>query len=184
MAWIDRRPGVRPRQSLGHCLDIAARASLPAGTTIVLMLLTEAPLGIIGQAALLPALALGCVWFWSLHQPRCLPPPVVFIIGLLLDLLAYLPFGVGTLALLITHGIAVALRRFLAPRGFGMIWLGFVPIAGGAALLMWLLVMLLTFRYLSPAPLFFQAVVTVALYPALAVPLGVARRAAAGADRA
>lgn len=176
MAWIDRRPGVRPRPSLGRRLDVAARASFPAAMILLLMLLIEVPLGIAGQAALQPAIVLGCIWFWSLHRPRCVPPPVVFIIGLLLDLLAYLPFGVGTLTLLSCHGIAVALRRFLLPHGVVVIWLSFVPIAIGAATLMWLLVMLLTFRLLSPAPVFFQAIVTIAIYPALAVPLGAADR--------
>ncbi|MBS0639993.1 MAG: rod shape-determining protein MreD [Proteobacteria bacterium] len=176
MAWIDRRPGVRPRPSLGRRLDLAARASFPATTTVLLMLLLEAPLGITGQAALQPAVVLGCIWFWSLHRPRCVPPPVVFLIGLILDLLAYLPFGVGTLTVLSCHGIAVALRRFLLPHGFAIVWLSFVPIAISAAILMWLLVMLLTFRLLSLAPAFFQAIVTIAVFPALAVPLGVADR--------
>ena len=183
MAWIDRQPGIRPRQSLGRRLDAAARVSFPAGLTILLLLLTEAPLGITGQAALQPALALSCVWFWSLHQPQFMPPVVVFVIGLLLDLVAYLPFGVGTLTLLSCHGIAIALRRFLLPRGFAVVWLAFIPIATGAALLMWLLVMALLFRFLSPAPLFFQAVLTIALYPALAVPLGAAQRSITSPDR-
>ncbi|HVZ07176.1 rod shape-determining protein MreD [Rhodopila sp.] len=184
MAWIDRRPGVRPRPSLGRRLDLAARACFPAGATVLLMLLAEAPLGLTGQAALQPAMALGCVWFWSLHQPQYMPPPVVFLIGLLLDLLGYLPFGVGTLTLLMSYGIAAALRRYLVPRGFGMNWLAFVPIAVGAALLMWLLMMILLFRLLSPVPVFFQAIVTIALYPALAVPFGAARRGITDTDRA
>ena len=129
MAWIDRRPGVRPRPTLGRRLDMAARVSFPTGLTILLLLLLQAPLGIPGQAALLPAVALCCVWFWSLTQPQYLPPACVFAIGLLLDLLAYLPFGVGTLTLLCCHGIAVGLRRFLAPRGFAVIWLTFIPLA-------------------------------------------------------
>ena len=183
MAWIDRQPGIRPRPSLARRLDTAARVSFPACATVLLMLLTEAPLGLTGQAALQPALALCCVWFWSLHQPHTMPPPVVFVIGLLLDLLAYLPFGVGTLTLLSCHGIAVALRRVLVPRGFTLVWLVFVPVAAGAGLLMWLLVMALMARLLSPAPVFFQAIVTIALYPALAAPFGIAQRAITGSAR-
>ncbi|MEA2775668.1 MAG: rod shape-determining protein MreD, partial [Acetobacteraceae bacterium] len=90
MLRIDRRPGIRPRISLGRRLDIAARMSFPAGITVLLMLLTRVPLNISGQAALLPAVALCCVWFWSLFRPGDMPPPVVFIIGLILDLLGYL----------------------------------------------------------------------------------------------
>jgi len=183
MPWIDRQPGIRPRQSVARRLDIAARVSFPAGLTVLLMLLTEAPLGLTGQSALQPAVALGCVWFWSIHRAHLMSPPVVFVIGLLLDLLAYLPFGVGTLMLLSCHGIAVVLRRVLLPRGFGVIWLTFIPVAAAAALLTWLLVMVLMVRFLSPAPVFLQAIITIALYPALAVALGVAERSVTNPDR-
>lgn len=63
MAHIDRRPGIRPWAGLGRQLDIAARISFPASTTILLMLLTQAPVEILEQAALLPAVGMCCVWF-------------------------------------------------------------------------------------------------------------------------
>jgi rod shape-determining protein MreD len=63
MAFIDRRPGIRPRPTLGRRLDIAARVSFPACITILLMLLTEAPLGLVDQPTFLPAVALSGVWF-------------------------------------------------------------------------------------------------------------------------
>ena len=94
MAHIDRRPGIRPRASMGRRLDIAARACFPACITVFLMLLTQAPVGLPEQAASLPAVALGCVWFWSVVRPNALPPPVVFLLGLLMDLLGYLPEGI------------------------------------------------------------------------------------------
>jgi rod shape-determining protein MreD len=176
MAHFDRRPGVRPRLTLGRRLDIMARVSFPACITILLMLLIVAPMGIQNQPVLLPAVAVACVWFWSLVQPDNLPPPIVFLIGLVLDLIGYLPVGTGVLTLLCVHGIALRLRRPLAPRGFALIWLAFAPVAAAASLLIWLLVMLLTFRLLSPDPAIFQAVLTIALYPALAVPLAAAHR--------
>ncbi len=183
MAHIDRRPGVRPRPTLGRRLDITARVGFPTCITILLMLLTEAPLGIGDQPALLPAVTLCCVWFWSLVQPDHLPPPVVFLVGLLLDLLGYMPVGVGVLTLLCVNGVALKLRRALAPRGFAWIWLVFVPVAAGASLLIWLLVMLLTFRLLSPDPAAFQAVLTIAIYPVLAVPLAAAQRSFINMER-
>ena len=105
MAAIDQRPGIRPRASLGRRLDIAARFSFPACVTILLMLFHPGAIGDRGQAALLPAVALCCVWFWSLFRPAAMPPPMVFLIGLLLDLLGYLPPGVGVLTLLAVHGL-------------------------------------------------------------------------------
>ncbi len=184
MAATDRRPGIRPRASLGRWLDVVARACFPACVTLLLMLISQAPLGIDGQAALLPAVALSSVWFWSLFRPSDLPPPVVFVIGLLMDLLGYLPLGVNVFTLLVVHGVAVSLRPSLAPRGFAWIWVVFAGVAIVASLVVWLLVMLLTFRLLSPDPALFSAVLTTALFPLLAVPFAVAHRSIADPDKA
>jgi rod shape-determining protein MreD len=184
MATIDSRPGIRPRASLGRRLDVAARAGFPACMTVLLMLIPQAPLDIDGQAALLPAVALCCVWFWTLFRPNALPAPVVFVIGLLMDLLGYLPLGVGVFTLLAVHGVALSLRRSLAPRGFAWIWIAFAGVAATASLVIWLLVILMTFRLLSPYPAIFTAVLAVALFPALAVPFAVAHRSVADPDRA
>ena len=184
MAHVDQRPGIRPRASLGRRLDIAARFSFPACVTLLLMLLTQAPLQIPEQAALLPAVALCCVWFWSLFRPDAMPPPVVFVIGLLTDLLGYLPLGVGVFTLLAVHGVAVAVRRSLSRRAFAWIWIVFAGVAAAAALLIWLLVMLLSFRLLSPDPAIFIAVLTTAIYPVLAIPFAGAHRSVASPERA
>ena len=184
MAHIDRRPDIRPRASVGRRLDIAARSGFPACITVLLMLLTQAPLNIPQQAALLPAVALGSVWFWSLFRPDAMPPPVVFAVGLLMDLLGYLPLGVGVFTLLAVHGVAQAMRYSLPQRGFVWIWLVFAAVAVGASLSIWLLVMLLTFRLLSPLPAIFMGVVTVAIFPILAVPFAGAHRSVANPERA
>jgi rod shape-determining protein MreD len=152
--------------------------------TVCLILLTQAPLYVPGQAALLPAVATCCVWFWSLFRPDNLPPPVVFLIGLMVDLLGYLPLGVAVFTLLVVHGAAVALRRPLYHRGFAWIWIVFCGVAAGASLMIWLLVMLLTFRLLSPNPAIFVAVLAMAIFPVLGVPFLHAHRSVADPDRA
>jgi rod shape-determining protein MreD len=184
MAYIDRRPGIRPRPTLGRRLDIAARVGFPGCITVLLMLLTKAPLGLTGQATLTPAIALCSVWFWSLFRPETFPPPVVFVIGLLLDLLGYLPLGVGVFTLLAVHGLALALRRGLSGRGFFWIWLVFALVASVASLVIWLLVMLLNFQLLSPRPASFIAVLSIAIYPILAVPFAGAHRSVANPEDA
>ena len=93
MALSDRIPGVRPHLTVGRRLDIAWRHAFPGATSLLLMLLSLAPFGLWGQAALLPTVALTCVWFWSLFRPAAMSPPVVFLIGLLLDLLGFLAAG-------------------------------------------------------------------------------------------
>lgn len=184
MAAIDRRPGIRPRPSLGRRLDVMARVGFPACMTVLLMLLTQAPLDIPAQAALLPAVVLCCVWFWSVFRPANLPPPVVFLIGLVMDLLGYLPLGVGIFTLLAVQAVALATRRSLVRRGFVWIWSMFAGVAVVAALVIWVLTMLLTFRVLAPYPAMFIAALAIAIFPILAVPFAAAHRSVADPDQA
>jgi rod shape-determining protein MreD len=184
MSHTDRSPGIRPRPTVGRRLDAAARASFPAVCTVLLMLLAAAPLGLPLQAALLPALTFGCVWFWSLHRPAAMPPPLVFLLGVLFDLLGYLPLGIGVLTLLIIHGIASRARWVLTRQGFLLVWFAFVGVAAGGALLGWGLNSLLQFRLLPFPPAVFEFALTVAVYPALSVLFIRAHGSVADPDRA
>jgi rod shape-determining protein MreD len=165
----DRLPGIRPRQSLWRRLDMSARWSFPACSTAIALLLTAAPLGVPGQAELQGAIALSSVFFWSLFRPASMPPPVVFLLGLFVDLLDYAPVGVSVLTLLIVHGLALRWRRTLVRQGFLLVWLSFLGVAAGAAVLQWALNSVLMFHLLPPGPGLFQAALAAGVYPALAV---------------
>jgi rod shape-determining protein MreD len=164
----EKLPGIRPRPTLWRRLDAAGRAAFPATLTALTLLATAFPLGLPGQAQWQPASALACVFFWSLYRPASMPPAVVFLLGLLADLLGLSPVGASVLVLLIVHGCAVAWRRWLVRQGFLLVWLVFVAVAAGAALLQWALVCLLTFHFFPVAPALFQFALTAGLYPALA----------------
>jgi rod shape-determining protein MreD len=169
---------------MGRRLDIIWRHAFPGTTSVLLMLLSLSPFGLWGQAALLPTVALTCVWFWSLFRPAAMAPPVVFLIGLLLDLLGFLPAGVGALTLLTTYWIARRLRRFLFRQGFPVVWLIFISVACGIAAMNWALVSLLTFGLEPIGPVLFQAGLAAAMYPAVAIPLSLAHRSIADPDQA
>jgi len=184
MARDEQVPGIRPRPSLGRRLDIVARHSFPATSTVLLMLTCGVPFGIADQAVLLPAVTLAAVYFWSMFRPASLPPPIVFLLGVLFDLLGYLPIGTGVLTLLLVHGLAGTWRRRLTQQGFVVVWLAFVGIGAGASGLIWTFTSLLSLRLMPIAPALFQATLTGAIYPALAVLLIQAHRTIADPERA
>jgi rod shape-determining protein MreD len=181
---VDRTPGIRPRPSLWRRLDTLGRQSFPAAVTALGMLLAAAPLGLPGQAELLPGFALASVFFWSVFRPAAMPPPVVFALGVLADLLGFAPLGVRVLILLLVHGLAVGSRRELARQPFLLVWLVFVAIAGGAAALEWGFDSLLSLRLLPSAPAIFEFALTAALYPPLASLFTRAHRGIAAWERA
>jgi rod shape-determining protein MreD len=108
----------------------------------------------------------------------------VFLVGVLLDLMGYLPLGVGVFTLLAVHGVALSMRRSLSRRSFAWIWIVFGTVAVAASVLIWLMVMLLTLRLLSPNPAIFVAILSVSIYPVLAIPLAGAHRSIADPARA
>lgn len=178
-----RLPGIRPRPTLWRKMDATSRAALPASCTALLLLVLAAPLGLPGQAQLQPAAAMACVFFWSLFRPSSMSPPIVFLLGLLADLLGLAPPGISILVLLVVHGLAVR-WRVLASQGFLVVWLAFVAVAAGGAALGWLLTSLLTFRLLPLPPAVFQFGLTADLYPMLAFLFTIAHRGPADPESA
>lgn len=171
-----RRPGIRPHLTLGRRLDLAARHAMPAVLTLLLLLIATAPFGVPGQAQLLPAFAMGSVFHWSVLRPIDLSPPVVFVLGLLADLLGLAPVGVMLLSLLLLQAVVLQWRRTLMTRHFPLLWISFAVLAAASSALDWLLYSLLSLRLLPPAPMLFQAAVAIAIYPALAALLRLAGR--------
>jgi rod shape-determining protein MreD len=169
MVEVDRAPGIRPRPTLARRLDMLARRCFPVAATVALMLLSNAPFGVLDQPVMLPAVAVASVFFWSLFRPASMPPPAVFLIGLLLDLMGWLPVGDGVVTLLLVHGLCVRWRRVLVRQGFLMIWIAFLGFAAASAALIWAIAALLAFRLLPLGPAMFEAVLSGALYPALAI---------------
>jgi rod shape-determining protein MreD len=181
---LDKTPGIRPRLTIWHRLDTAARRAFPVALTVLVLLILSTPLGLPGQAAWQPAWVLANVYFWSLYRPESVPAVAVFAIGLLLDLLTQGPIGLGVLILLTAHGSALRLRRFLTRQGFTVVWIVFVAFAAIAAAAEWLMVSLLTWHTLSPSPALFECALAAGLYPILAVLLIRAHRGIAAPERA
>jgi rod shape-determining protein MreD len=159
-------PGRRaPKPGLLAALDAFARGGLPTVLTIFAMVLA-------GGFAVMPgavaAASLPCIFFWAVFRPAAMPPPAVFLIGLLQDLLTAAPLGSGILVLLLAYGAARAWRRFLARQGFLLVWVCFAGFAALAGLLAWVLQALLGWRLPPAEPGLWQVLLTIGLYPPLA----------------
>jgi len=167
-----------PRPGLLRQIDALARTLLPGALTAVLLVLAPVAAGVPGAV---PAVALPCVFFWSVFRPAAMPPPAAFVLGLLQDLLTLAPFGTGMLTLLLAHGLAVRWRGFLARQPFLVVWVVFAGFAAGAAGLGWVLQAVLGWQLPPAAPGMTQAALTAGLYPPMAFGLtrlhGAMRRA-------
>ncbi len=171
-----RSPGIHPTPTLGSRLDAAGRAAFPAASTALALLLISAPLGLPAAAEIRLAVAFTCVFFWSVFRPAALPPSVVFVLGLLCDLLGQAPLGLSVLVLLAMQGIALKLRRILERQGFVRVWIAFASCAASASVATWAGSMVLTTSVLPAMPAIATAMMATGLYPVLAFPLARAHR--------
>ena len=103
------------------------------------------------------------IYYWSVFRPTLLPFWLVFIVGILVDLLSALPVGMTAFLFIIVRWLVVDQRRFLMGQPFIMMWSGFVVVLLIVALLEWLLFGLVLKDMQSAEP----AVVFVALGSAL-----------------
>lgn len=168
-------PAIRPQPTLGGRLDSVARGCVPIALTLVLLLLVGVPVGLPGESALRPALALICVFHFSLTRPAAMPGIAVFAIGLLCDLLGWLPLGIGAVTLLSARAAALRLRAGLLGRGIILTWLAFAGVALGVAGITWALASLLSLRLLPAGPVLLALLFAVALQPSLALLFGLPR---------
>ncbi len=173
------RPAASP--GLLRQADSLACAALPTAATAALLILAAMPVGLPGAV---PAVALPCVFFWSVFRPASLPPPAAFGLGLLQDLLTAAPIGSGVLILLLTHGLAARWRRVLVRQSFLMVWLADCGCAAGAAGLAWAMQALLSWTLPPLAPGMVQVMLTAGLYPSLAFVLTRAHEAMRHAEGA
>lgn len=139
---------------------------VPVVTTLALMVLMLAPT--LPQAPWLPALGLGAILFWTIHQPRGMPLWLVFLLGCLHDLWHGMPLGPSALGWLL---VAVILRTqgfVFQSRPFRFEWMVLLPTLGLALTLLWFMSDLATPASLDAGDIPLRWLGTWLCYPAIA----------------
>jgi rod shape-determining protein MreD len=155
-------------QTVWTRLDGTARDLAPFAFTVLLIMFGMVPLGVPNFAPVMPALGVIAVFFWLVYRPDLMPGWAVFLVGLIQDLLGGGALGVGVFVLLVVYAALAGQRRYLAQASFFLVWLAFLPVAGGAFVLSWLFNSLIADVLLAPGPAVFQYLSTVAFYPCIA----------------
>lgn len=151
---------------------------VPFLTTVLFAFFSIVPLNLPGFAVVMPAFALMAVFHWTVYRPDLLPWSAVFVTGLLLDLLNGTPYvGLSALVLLLSRAAVMGQRKFFVNRNFTIVWLGFLALAIGVFVLSWALVCAVRGALIDLRPFIFQAVLTIACYPAASYVLARLQRA-------
>lgn len=152
-------------------MDMIVRSLTPFGLTLVLVVLGQVPLHIPGFAEVAPILPLMAVYFWAIYRPDLLPAVAVFVAGLVQDALSGMPFGVNAAVFVVVHMAVLSQQIFFQGKSFLIIWLGFSMVAAGAVFMIWVLNALVFTSFASVEAAFIQYLVTVGIFPILALML-------------
>ena len=158
---------------LSYRINRVLRGSIPFWLTFLLALMTVVPLRIDGFAIVTPSLVSIAVFYWSLHRPYLMPAPIVFLLGIISDILTGAPMGLSSLMLLIIHAIAVSQRHIFVGKAFVMSWWGYFLVATGIALLSWVIACLYSLTLIPILPVLMQLALTLLVFPLLAWCFGV-----------
>lgn len=124
--------------SFADYIERAARLSVPYSFMAILFVLSIVsvpyPLAAFFKAPLL----LIAIYYWGVFRPTLLPPLLVFVAGLLYDVLTGMPYlGLSAILFLLCRMAIVDQRRFLVGQGFAMLWFGFCIVDVAYHLLQW-----------------------------------------------
>ena len=155
------------RPSLLQKMDVASRHTMPVLLTLALTLLSQVPTHIPALAGVMPPLALMGVYYWAIYRPDLLPAWLAFVIGLLYDIVAGTPLGVNALVMLLVQGTAASQRKFFLGKSFAVTWWAFSLLTAGAIGMAWMLLSFIKGRPLDIAPVAFEYLMTLALFPLL-----------------
>lgn len=149
-------------------VDTAVRLVTPTLLIVILVVVSHIPLQIPNAGPVFPDIVLIAIYYWAVYRPDLMPFWVVFLIGLLQDLLGGDALGVSSMIFLAVFWTVAAQQRFFMSRSFGVVWAGFIVVGAGVVLLSWGLHALILGRSVHIGPALFQYLTTIAAYPLLA----------------
>lgn len=123
---------------------VSFRLLIPYIFIAVFFLLDLVPVHIAPFGEIRPCLSIMSVFYWSIYRPTLIPNWLVFLLGLMQDLISGLPLGINAFVFLLLYWVISDQRRVFVGQPFATVMIGF-----GLALVLsncmrWLLFSLVT----------------------------------------
>jgi len=141
------------------------RSMIPGLLLLLCVFVAALPTGLPQFADVTPFLSLMAVYYWGIYRPDLLPAVVVFMGGLVQDVVTGGPIGLMALVLILVHAVGVSQRRFFLGKSFPVEWWGFGLVTLGAGVVAWIVASLYFVALLDPKSIAVQALLTIAVYP-------------------
>ncbi len=156
--------------------SIGVKAIIPFLTILFLIIVMVLPYNMPLIGDIMPFLTLIGVYYWSVFKPELLPVSVVFVLGLLQDILLGSPLGLMSLLLVVVQQFIFFQGRQFLERDFVFNWFVFVMLVIGFGFLSWGITSLYFKVFLDYLSVIGQILLTIAFYPIITWGLGWARK--------
>ena len=141
---------------------------VPFLTLLAAVLASHLPLPTVVAQNTMPPLVLSFVFLWAVYRPAWLPISLVFVVGLLMDVLGSVPLGLNAILLVLVYWPVVVQRRVFLREPFPFLWLSFAAILASLELLRWLFVSLVLLSLAPVGLVLSNLVVGIGLFPIIA----------------
>lgn len=122
----------------------------PGAMTFLFALISVVPVRMPDGLTVSPFLSLMAVYYWTIYRPDLMPPVLIFVIGILQDVIGGAYLGLTPLLLLGTYSFALSQRRLFLGKPFALTWGGFFLVLLGTTSMSWIIVSLIA---RTPVPL-------------------------------
>jgi rod shape-determining protein MreD len=144
------------------------RLGLLGLTLFILVILSAVPLHLFNFSNVRPAFLLAAVFYWAAFHPHVLPPMAVFVLGIFVDLISFLPLGLSALVLVATQWVVKSQRKFLLGQRFIVLWAAAALVAFLASVAQWAAVAVFSGGLFSIHEALISAFLTALLFPLMA----------------
>ena len=141
------------------------RLCVPHILLVMLICAELVPLGLPGEANIKPFFFIMGVYYWAVFRPTLIPPFYLFLLGLGMDFLTFMPPGAHAAIYLLIYWIVRMQRRYLMGQPFSIVYSGFMLVASVYAFMMWGINALYYLALISPLPVLSYLLFSVLLFP-------------------
>jgi rod shape-determining protein MreD len=158
--------------SVFSLISHGARVLIAYAVFVLLLLLLLSNWALPYFSVMKPQLLLIVIFYWTLYRPTLMPPWVILLGGLFLDLMnPVMPMGTHAASYLIIASIVKPRRRFMMGQSFMLVWAGFVLAVLLDMSIKWMILSVLTTTQLDLSTILLNGFVTVLAFPILVLVL-------------
>lgn len=141
------------------------RHLIPLLTALIFLVFSTFTWPIPHWGSIAPSLGLAAVFYWSIYRPDLFRPMAVFALGLMNDILHFLPIGLSACVFLTVHQLSYTNRRFFIGQVFYMLWTGFIVATLLSMVMTWSVMSFYNAQLMPILPVIMQSLLTLAIFP-------------------